>query len=253
MSLGKTKLPRKSRIVNGACRSCTGTSIITRDQDNLCTCFCYTSCYRTNTSFRYQFYRDTCLRVCIFQVVDQLCQILDGVNIMMRRRRDQAHTWCGQTGLCDPRIDFSTRQMSTLSWFCTLSHLDLNLLCTYQISGSNTKTSTCHLLDRRAFIQSIRSDSQTFNTLTALTGIRFTMELIHGNSQTLMGFLRNRSIGHGTGLKTGHDGLYALYFLQRNSLLRIFEIQKGSELSMIVFTIYQRGILLEQIIVAFSG
>ena len=64
------------------------------------------------------------------------------------------------------------------------------------------------------------------------------MELVHGNSQTLMGFLRNRPIGHGTGLKTGHDGLYALYFLQRNSLLRIFEIQKGSELSMIVFTIY---------------
>ena len=128
---------------------------------------------------------------------------------MMRRRRDQAHTWCGQTGLCDPRIDFSTRQMSALSWFCTLSHLDLDLLCTYQISGSNTKTSTCHLLDRRAFIQSIRSDSQTFNTLTALTG-----------------------------LKTGHNGLYALYFLQRNSLLRIFEIQKGSELSMIVLTIY---------------
>ena len=68
--------------------------------------------------------------------------------------------------------------------------------------------------------------------------IGFTMELVHGNSQTLMGFLGNGTIGHCTGLETGHNGIHAFHLIQRNAFLRIFEIQKGSELSMIVFTIY---------------
>ena len=49
MCLGKSKLPWKSCIVDGTCRSCTGTSIITGDQNNLCACFCNTCCDGTNT------------------------------------------------------------------------------------------------------------------------------------------------------------------------------------------------------------
>ena len=67
-----------------------------------------------------------------------------------------------------------------------------------------------------------------------------------------MGFLGNGTIGHCTGLETGHNGIHAFHLIQRNAFLRIFEIQKCSQLSMIIFTIYQRSVLFKQLIIAFS-
>ena len=37
-------------------------------------------------------YQQQGIFVCIFQVIDQLCQILNGINVMMWRRGDQADT-----------------------------------------------------------------------------------------------------------------------------------------------------------------
>ena len=54
MCFCKSKLPRKSCIVDRVFRSCTSTAIITRDQDNLCSRFCYTSCNCADACFRYQ-------------------------------------------------------------------------------------------------------------------------------------------------------------------------------------------------------
>ena len=189
MCLSKTQLPGKSCIVNGTFRSSTGSSVITGDQDNLSTSFCNTCSYRTNSSLRYQFYRNPCIFIRIFQVIDQLCQILNGVNIVMRRRGNQAHTRCRVSCLCDPRVYFSCRQMAAFTRFCSLCHLNLDFLCTNQIAAGNTKSTGCYLLDCRASILSTSCRIQTFITLTTLTGIRFTMQVIHGDSQCLMGFL----------------------------------------------------------------
>ena len=46
---------------------------------------------RPHTYLRHQFHMHARFRVGILEVVDQLRQVLDGVDIMVRRRRDQAH------------------------------------------------------------------------------------------------------------------------------------------------------------------
>ena len=51
MRLSETKLPRKSCIVDGTSRCSTGSSVITRNQDNLCTGFCNTGCDSSDTCF----------------------------------------------------------------------------------------------------------------------------------------------------------------------------------------------------------
>ncbi len=50
--------PWKSGVVDRTLRSGSGTSVVTGDQDNLCTGFCNTCCYRSDTCFGNQFYRD---------------------------------------------------------------------------------------------------------------------------------------------------------------------------------------------------
>ena len=86
MGFCKTQLPGKSCIKYGTSGSCTGTAVKTGNQDNLCTCFGNTCCYRSDTGFGNQFYGNTGTSVGIFQIIDQLRQILNGINIVMRRR-----------------------------------------------------------------------------------------------------------------------------------------------------------------------
>ena len=78
------------------------------------------------------------------------------------------------------------------------------------------------------------------------------MNPIHGNSQTFMRFLRDRTIRHSAGFKPRHDRIYALHFFNRNPFFRISEIQKRADLPVIVLPVYQRGILFKQFIISFS-
>ena len=82
----QTQFPRQTCIVNGAARSRTGTAVITGNQDDSCTSLGNAGCNGADTGFRNQLHGDTSLFVGIFQVVDQLCQIFDRVNIVVRRR-----------------------------------------------------------------------------------------------------------------------------------------------------------------------
>ena len=48
--------------------------------------FCHASGDRTDTDFSTQFYADTRRRICVFEVMDKLSHILNGVNVVVRRR-----------------------------------------------------------------------------------------------------------------------------------------------------------------------
>ena len=152
MGFSKSKLPWKSCIVNGASGCCTSTSIISGNQDYLCTSLCNSGCNRTNASLRNQLYRNICIFICIFQVIDQLCQVLDGIDIVMRRRGDQGNTRCGVTSFRNPWINLLRRKMSTFTRFCALCHFDLDFSCRYQITAGNTETTTGYLFDCRTSV-----------------------------------------------------------------------------------------------------
>ena len=50
-----------------------------------------TRCDRAHTHLSHQFHADPRLRVGIFKIVDQLGQIFDGIDIVVRRWTDQAN------------------------------------------------------------------------------------------------------------------------------------------------------------------
>ena len=158
MGLCHTKLPWKSRIIDGVSRSRSSTAVIGGYQDYLSTCLGNTSCDRSHTSFGYQFYRDPGVGVGVFQIIDQLRQILDGVNIVMRWRGDQGNTGGGMSGLRYPRIYLFARKLSALTRLCALCHLDLDLFGADQVAGGDTETSGCHLFDGGTTVQAVCPD-----------------------------------------------------------------------------------------------
>ena len=50
------------------------------------------------------------------------------------------------TGLGNDLVNLEARQLTTLTRFSTLCHLDLDFLCIYQIFSSHTESTGSHLL-----------------------------------------------------------------------------------------------------------
>ena len=65
---------------------------MTSDHYVVCFSFCYTSSNGTNTHLRYQLYRNVCFWINVLQVMNQLSDIFNRVNIVVRRRGNQTYT-----------------------------------------------------------------------------------------------------------------------------------------------------------------
>src|SRR5690242_19084459 len=88
LRFGKPEFPRNAGMLNGAERRCAGAAIVSADQNHISMRLRNACCNGSHPDFRDQLYRDTCSWTDVLEVVNQLRQIFNRVNIMMRRRRD---------------------------------------------------------------------------------------------------------------------------------------------------------------------
>ena len=142
--------------------------------------------------------------------------------------------------------------MSTFTGLSSLCHLDLNLLCTYQVTAGNTKTSTGHLLDRRTSVKSVSTYLHSVKVFTTFTTVGFTMQGVHGDCQSLMRFFGDRTIGHRTCLETGHNTVHTLYFIDWNAFFRIIKVHQTTQVLDACLIINKLRIFLEHLIIAQS-
>src|SRR5713101_9027462 len=81
----------------------------------------------------YQLDADAGMMVRVFEIMDQLRQILNRVDIVVRRRRNQSHSWRRITDAGNPRIDLVAGKLAAFARLGALGHLDLQLLGVDQI------------------------------------------------------------------------------------------------------------------------
>jgi hypothetical protein len=80
--------------------------------------------------------------------VDQLRQILDRVDVVVRRRRDQAHAGHRVAQLADVLGHLVAGQLAALAGLGALRHLDLDLVGADQVLGGDAEAARGDLLDR---------------------------------------------------------------------------------------------------------
>src|SRR5689334_7706280 len=66
----------------------------------------------TDADFGNEFHADARARVRVLQVVDEFGEVLNRIDIVVRRRRDQSDSWGGQTHPGNPRVHFAAGQLS---------------------------------------------------------------------------------------------------------------------------------------------
>jgi len=149
------------------------------------------------------------------------------------------------------------RQLTAFARFCTLRHLDLDLLSRCQVFGSHTEATRCNLLDLRAqriarhqrhidfnhIVTNHRCQCRTildrntaqlrtitFGIFTAFAGIRFAAYAVHRNRERRMGFGRDRTERHRASDKTFDDFFCRFDFIQRNRTGWIeFEFEQAAQ------------------------
>ena len=95
-------------------------------------------------------------RVGAAQVEDQLLEVLDRVDVVVRRRRDQAHARRGVADLADVLVHLVAGQLAALAGLRALGHLDLELVGVDEVVRGDAEAAGGHLLDRRAARVAVR-------------------------------------------------------------------------------------------------
>ena len=86
MRLGQTQLPRDPRILDGRERRGTGAAGVAADEDLVRIGFRHPGRNRADTHFRHELDGYRRIRTGIFQIKNELRQIFDGIDVVVRRR-----------------------------------------------------------------------------------------------------------------------------------------------------------------------
>ena len=83
VGLGDAQLPGQARILDGGAGGCTGAAVVTGDKDDLRAALGNTGGNGADTGLADQLHVDVGVAVGVLQVIDQLGQILDGVDVVV--------------------------------------------------------------------------------------------------------------------------------------------------------------------------
>ena len=86
MCFRQAQLPGGTRIADGGQRTCAGPAIVAGDGNEIRIGLGHTRSDGTYPRLGDQLYGDQRIRVDLLEVKDELCQILDGIDIVVRRR-----------------------------------------------------------------------------------------------------------------------------------------------------------------------
>ena len=137
---------------------------------------------------------DASLGVRVLEVEDELGQVLDRIDVVVRRRRDQADTGRGMTGLGDPGVHLVARQLATLAGLCALGHLDLQVVAVDEVLARHAEAAGRHLLDGRTAEVAVGVGLEPVGVLATFAGVGLPSHAVHGDGESFVGFCRDRPV-----------------------------------------------------------
>ena len=142
-----------------------------------------------HADFGDQLHADARVAVGILQIVNQLRQILDGVNVVVRRRRNEADARRGEPRLGDPRINFLAGQFAAFAGLRALRHLDLQFLRVDEVMARHAEPAGRNLLDGGILRVAVGFQNVTRRILAAFAGVALAADAVHGDGERFVRLL----------------------------------------------------------------
>ena len=169
------------------------------------------------------------LRIGVLQVVNQLRQILDRVDVVVRRRRDQGDARRRVPHLGDPRVDLVARQLPAFARLGPLRHLDLDVVGVDEVLAGDAESRRGDLLDGAAPRIAVRVGDVARRILAAFAGVRLAAEAVHRDRQRFVRLLADRSVRHRAGRESLEDLLGRLDLFDRDRRAIAAEVEQPAQ------------------------
>ena len=141
LRLGHTQLPRATGVLDARQRAGAGTTVEAGNEHVIGVGLGHTCSYGADAGLGDQLDPDPTARVDALEVVDQLGQVFDGVDVVVRWRRDQAGARHGMAQAGDQVSHLVGRQLTAFARLAALSHLDLHLFGVSQVACVDAEAS----------------------------------------------------------------------------------------------------------------
>ena len=199
LGLGQAELPRCSGVLERRQRAGAGAAVVAGDQHDVGLGLGHAGGHRPDADLGDQLHVDAGVAVRVLEVVDQLRQVLDRVDVVVRWRRDQPDAGRGVPGRGDPRVHLVAGELTALARLGSLGHLDLDVVRVGQVLGGDAEATRGHLLDRRAAQVAVVVGGEAVRVLPTLTRVGLAAEAVHRDGERLVGLGGDRAVAHRTG------------------------------------------------------
>ncbi len=136
LGLGEAELPRRAGVLERVERGGAGAAVVAGDQDDVGEGLRRAGRDRADAGLAHQLDVHPRLWVRALQVEDELLEVFDRVDVVVRRRRDQPDAGRRVTGARDPRVDLRRRQLAALAGLRALGELDLDVVGVRQVHAT---------------------------------------------------------------------------------------------------------------------
>ena len=150
--------------------------------------------------------------------MDQLRQILDGINIVMRRRRDESDARSRKTNFRDPRINFAAGQLAAFAGLRALRHLDLQFLRVDEVLARDAEAAGSDLLDGAVPGIAVGIVHVARGIFAAFAGVALAANAVHRDGERFVRFLADGAVGHRAGFEPLDDRFNRFDFLNGNAV-----------------------------------
>ena len=161
----------------------------------------------------------------LLQIEDELGQVLDRVDVVVRRRRDEGDARLGMAQARDLLARLVARELTALAGLRPLGDLDLELVGMRGIRRRDPEAGRCDLLDPRVAL-----GSEAGRVLAPLARVRAGAEPVQRDRKQLVRFLAQRSVRHRAARETLDDRLDRLDLVERHRLPVGDELQEIARL-----------------------
>ena len=211
LGLGQADLPRDAGVLQRRQRSGARPTVVAGDEHHVGVRLGHAGGHGAHPHLGHQLHVHAGRRVGGLEVMDELRDVLDGIDVVVRRRGDQLDPRRRVPGAGDPRVDLVARQLPALPRLGPLRDLDLDVVRIDQVLAGHPEPARGHLLDRTAAQVAVGVGGEAVGVLAALPGVRAPADPVHGDGQVLVGLGRDGPVGHGAGGEAGHDRLDRLH------------------------------------------
>ena len=183
MHLRQPHLPGQAGELDRGLRAGAGAAGVAGDQDDVGVRFGDARGDGADARPADQLHRDLGVRIDLLQVIDELGQILDRIDVVVRRRADQGHARRGVAQPRDHLRHLEAGQLPALAGLGALGDLDLQLAALVQVLGGDAEAARRHLLDGGVPVVAVLVGTEARRILAALARVGLGADAVHRDVQ----------------------------------------------------------------------